>query len=428
MSKREQNYNIGLDIGTGSVGWAVTDDNYNLLNIKKQNLWGSRLFKTAETAEKTRGFRSMRRRYRRRRNRLNWLNEIFADYLAEVDPTFLLRLKHSWVSKKDTNRKRDPYNLFIDENYNDQDFYNEYPTIFHLRKKLIESHDKQDIRLIYLAIHNILKYRGNFTYENQKFDIDKMNDDLSIQIKEFFEALGDYDIELPENLNYEPLTKVLLDDNLSPSYKVSDALKMLNPDKSQKQQIKNALNLFVGNKADLIKIFNLELDDKLAVNFSSRNIENELPTVLENLDEKQQSLVDQANTIFSSIMLKSFLGDERYICNAKVKSYDDHKQDLINLKQMWNETEDRDKVKACKAAYGKYIDNGNTEDLYKALNTFLKTASPESLVNDAVEKITKHTYLLKQRSRDNTVIPYQINENELIAIINNQAPYYPFLQ
>jgi CRISPR-associated endonuclease Csn1 len=47
MSKRSQDYNIGLDIGTNSVGWAVTDEHYNLLNIKKTNLWGARLFKQA---------------------------------------------------------------------------------------------------------------------------------------------------------------------------------------------------------------------------------------------------------------------------------------------------------------------------------------------------------------------------------------------
>lgn len=29
-------YNIGLDMGTGSVGWAVTDDQGKLLHFKKQ--------------------------------------------------------------------------------------------------------------------------------------------------------------------------------------------------------------------------------------------------------------------------------------------------------------------------------------------------------------------------------------------------------
>lgn len=40
-------YNIGLDMGTGSVGWAVTDAQGKLLHFKKQPTWGSRLFDSA---------------------------------------------------------------------------------------------------------------------------------------------------------------------------------------------------------------------------------------------------------------------------------------------------------------------------------------------------------------------------------------------
>lgn len=34
VSKKGIEYNIGLDLGTGSVGWAVTDQQGNLLNFK----------------------------------------------------------------------------------------------------------------------------------------------------------------------------------------------------------------------------------------------------------------------------------------------------------------------------------------------------------------------------------------------------------
>ena len=37
-------YYIGVDIGTNSVGWAVIDENGNLLKKGKHHLWGSRLF------------------------------------------------------------------------------------------------------------------------------------------------------------------------------------------------------------------------------------------------------------------------------------------------------------------------------------------------------------------------------------------------
>lgn len=32
-SRREQDYYLGLDIGTESVGYAVTDENYNILKF-----------------------------------------------------------------------------------------------------------------------------------------------------------------------------------------------------------------------------------------------------------------------------------------------------------------------------------------------------------------------------------------------------------
>ena len=60
-------YSVGLDMGTGSVGWAVTDDVGNLLHFKKQPTWGSRLFDGAQPASEARTHRGQRRRYVRRR-------------------------------------------------------------------------------------------------------------------------------------------------------------------------------------------------------------------------------------------------------------------------------------------------------------------------------------------------------------------------
>ena len=95
-------YSIGLDIGTGSVGWAVIDKNYRILRAKGKNLLGVRLFDPAQTAEERRGFRTTRRRLSRRRWRLRLLNEIFSPELVKIDENFLPRLQYSWVNPKDT--------------------------------------------------------------------------------------------------------------------------------------------------------------------------------------------------------------------------------------------------------------------------------------------------------------------------------------
>ena len=41
-------YYLGLDMGTNSVGWAVTDDSYHLLRKKGKDLWGIREFEKAD--------------------------------------------------------------------------------------------------------------------------------------------------------------------------------------------------------------------------------------------------------------------------------------------------------------------------------------------------------------------------------------------
>ena len=45
-----RDYFIGLDMGTNSVGWAVTNPQYELLKAKGKDLWGIREFDSAEGA------------------------------------------------------------------------------------------------------------------------------------------------------------------------------------------------------------------------------------------------------------------------------------------------------------------------------------------------------------------------------------------
>ena len=47
-------YYVGLDMGTGSVGWAVTDESYQIFRRHGKAMWGVRLFESAKTAEERR--------------------------------------------------------------------------------------------------------------------------------------------------------------------------------------------------------------------------------------------------------------------------------------------------------------------------------------------------------------------------------------
>ena len=62
----KDNYFVGLDIGTNSVGYAVTDEQYELLKYKQHPMWGVHLFDSAKQASERRAFRTARRRLDRR--------------------------------------------------------------------------------------------------------------------------------------------------------------------------------------------------------------------------------------------------------------------------------------------------------------------------------------------------------------------------
>ena len=140
-------YYIGLDIGSASVGWAVCDESYNLCKYKKKDMWGIRLFEIAKTADVRRTNRGNRRRRERKKQRIDLLQEIFANEMAKVDESFFIRLNESRLQKEDKSVDS-IYTLFNDKNYKDIDFYKEYPTLYHLRKDLIESDKEFDVRLV----------------------------------------------------------------------------------------------------------------------------------------------------------------------------------------------------------------------------------------------------------------------------------------
>ena len=87
-NNNKEKYYLGLDMGTGSIGWAVTDKNYEIIKKHGKALWGIRLFESANTAEERRKYRTDRRRRERSKNRLALLQEIFAEEISKKDPGF----------------------------------------------------------------------------------------------------------------------------------------------------------------------------------------------------------------------------------------------------------------------------------------------------------------------------------------------------
>ena len=90
-AKREMAYYIGIDMGTVSVGMAITDENYNLLKVKGQDYWFVREFETANTQIKRRMHRISKRRLRRHQVRVALIRSYFAEEILKNDPLFFIR-------------------------------------------------------------------------------------------------------------------------------------------------------------------------------------------------------------------------------------------------------------------------------------------------------------------------------------------------
>lgn len=164
MKKQFGEYYLGLDMGTDSVGYAVTDTNYNVLKFNRKGMWGARLFPPAETAAKARTYRAGRRRLERQRWRLRLLQEIFSRSISKVDMGFFQRLKESNLQLEEKSAaNKAKYSLFDRSYLSDREFYDEYPTIYHLKAAQLEGKQEAfDVRLLYLSIAHYFKARGHF--------------------------------------------------------------------------------------------------------------------------------------------------------------------------------------------------------------------------------------------------------------------------
>lgn len=94
-------YNISFDIGTNSVGWCVTNGRNELLKFNGKNMWGSRIFETANTKQSTREFRGNGRRLTRRKERINMLQSLMEEDIKAEYPNFINMLRETDLDFED---------------------------------------------------------------------------------------------------------------------------------------------------------------------------------------------------------------------------------------------------------------------------------------------------------------------------------------
>lgn len=448
----KQNYFLGLDMGTGSTGWAVTDENYEIIRKHGKSLWGVRLFETANTAEERRLFRTARRRLDRRNQRIQILQEIFAEEIGKVDGGFFLRMKESRYVPED---KRDsegkcpelPYALFVDKEYTDKDYHKEFPTIYHLRKSLMETDGTPDIRLIYLALHHMMKHRGHFLLSGDINHVKEFKNTFEQFLNRVKEEL-DFHLEIDED-DMKLMEETLKNKRLTKSSKKTNLIKALNANTRCEKAI---LNLLVGGTVKLSDIFgNNELDncERTKISFSDSQYDDYIGTIETDLGE-QYIIIESAKAVYDWSVLVDILGDSISISEAKVKVYEKHRKDLAYLKKVTKKylsTEDYkrifvitdEKVNNYCAYVGMTKVNGKKVDLKGKQCTkeefydFLKKQVINKIedckiVDYMKDELEKGTFLPKQTTKDNGVLPYQIHLYELKKILNNLGERIQFIK
>ena len=425
--KNYDDYYLGIDLGTSSIGWAVTDEKYNILRFNKKYMWGTHLYDMGETAAERRNFRTSRRRLKRKKERIEMLQLLFSKEISKKDLGFFLRLKESQYHLEDKS-VGNKNTLFMDENYTDINYHNDYPTIYHLRKALIDNESQAfEVRKLYLAISHILSHRGHFLFEGKMNGNDIQNFEEIFQqfTRECKESYG-IEFDLKDENSLGKVKEILTEKNLSRTKKKEELSKLLIEEKDKINQ--EIWKLIVGNEAKMAIIFDSKEYEEAKVSFSKGNYddkESEYETIL---GEKIEFL-RFAKAIYDWMLLQNILKEDKYLSYSKVKSYEEHHKDLKMLKNLLKKEDNKifKEVFGEKGLYENYVKKNQKEEFYKRISEILKTKEEETQVFEILKKIETDNFLLKQKIKDNGVIPRQIHQKELEKILENAEKYFLWL-
>lgn len=457
--RKASDYSVGLDLGTGSVGWCAVDNNGYLYSFKRKPTWGSRIYDSAVHAAAARQFRALRRRYNRRRQRLNLLQELFSEEMYHVDPDFFIRLNQSQLLKEDRDETCKDYACPLFKTVvHEKEYYKTYPTIYHLRAALMKANQKMDLRLVYLALHNIVKYRGNFLYQEYAH-LSAKDAGLSKQCSNFFTSIEHFKDERHISFSYNTEDIIQFLDNLKPTRaqncdewqnlfvcEASDDI----PEKQAKVITKCIGLAIFGYQADFSTLFGTEKEKskfKLSQDEKVTDFERICPTEF-------LPLFNALKAMHSAYLLTTVIKNSNggTISNAKIAQYNAYHTDLSKLKEIVKRILGKDEYNAF--FQGSYYKNTKlynkqkaegytaydlgklsydnfakelTELIEKLENSEGLSAEDAAWIKQIPARLDNEDFLRKLRTTDNGSIPLQLNLEEMDAIIKNQGKYYPFL-
>ncbi|MBQ8392612.1 MAG: type II CRISPR RNA-guided endonuclease Cas9, partial [Clostridia bacterium] len=450
---KNEKYYVGFDIGTDSVGYAVTDEQYNLCKYRGEPMWGVNIFEEAQLAVDRRNFRIARRRLDRRQQRIDLIRDIFAEEIYKVDKNFYKRVKESYLYPNATDEK---VRLF--DSYGEQKSYNiKYPTIHHLIFELMQSNDIHDVRLVYIACAWLVAHRGHFLSDVSKNNIEEVTD-FGVLYKKLVNYIKRDGRILPWNDNIDidlissalkiktgitkkakAITEVLFNGEKAP--------KVINDEYEFNYEL--LIKLLCGAKVGLKELFGREEYEDLDEKSIMLGMDDEkLAAIMQNIGD-DADIINILKSIYDWAILIDVLKGKTSISEAKVEVYEQHKRDLKSLKYFIKKYlhEKYDEIFRSKTQSNNYVayigknktksedikvkKSNSKEDLCKYLLSIFKNISPDTEDFEEYQRIINsleiNDFLPKQVDGDNRVIPFQLYLYELNKILENAQSYLSVL-
>ena len=445
---KSKKYYLGLDIGTNSVGYAATGENYLLLKFRGEPVWGVTTFESAALSDGRRASRTSRRRLDRRQQRVKLLQDIFAPEICKIDPDFFIRRTESALFAEDT---RCGVRIF-DGGIDDREYHRKYPTIHHLIADLMDADAPRDIRLVYLACAWLVANRGHFLSE---VNADQVGD-FQRPYEEFLRCFTqDFECQTPwaDSVSYEIVQRIMqAQDGINQKKAKFKSLVFegKTPSKKPEEEFpfsRDAIvSLLSGGKVSPADLFGNEAYkelDSVALSMDEENYDRILAELGDDAD-----LLRKMRAMYDCALLNVTLQGKKSVSEAKVAIYDQHRKDLAFLKYYIR--------KYCRQKYSELFRNaskdnyvaysGNVKSCGQAdkvqrsnkiafcdyLKRLLKDIQPEKedqeKYADMMERLSLYTFLPKQRDSDNRVIPCQLYECELDRILTHASQYLPMLR
>lgn len=418
----------------------------------------------------------------RRRWRLDLLQELFENEVKKIDPEFFIRLRQSRLLKEDKSHSiilspKGAVRPIFPKGENEADYYKKYPTIYHLRKALMESEEQADIRLIYLAFHNIVKARGNFLHQDTP-GLTAANANMGDAVEKLCTALEDWctlrNLECNIRKNQKNIQNLLegktveasAENALKESFDSSRASRKdkatilstwiaIQPGeyldaKQAKDASKEIANILFGLQGNMKKIF-IEFEEDQKIRLDN---DEQVEAFYSLCPDDGVALFESFQSIYSAYILMGILKNTNggSISSCKVAAYDQYKEDLKLLKDLVREfasekydeffrgdTFDSSKGfrtrnynPATAKGYTKYnsVRGASYDDFKKEVEKIFKGTVAEEDIRyvDMMQRFAEGTFLRRLKTSDNGSIPYQLHLEEMDAIIENQKQFYPFLE